>query len=141
MAEETYGTLGLVLAVEGRLDDAERVLREAAAMPEAGLFTTATLGYALGRAGRRAEAEEILAELEARRERGYVSPVALATVHLGLGNKRRALDWAEQARQERRGWMAYLRVNPIFDVVRSDPRFESLARSMALPYDASLLRH
>ncbi len=141
MAEETYGTLGLVLAVEGRLDDAERVLREAAAMPEAGLFTTATLGYALGRAGRRAEAEEILAELEARRERGYVSPVALATVHLGLGNKRRALDWAEQARQERRGWMAYLRVNPIFGVVRNDPRFESLARSMALPYDASLLRH
>ncbi|MDQ6885950.1 MAG: protein kinase [Gemmatimonadota bacterium] len=141
MAEESYRTLGLTLAVEGRLDEAERVLREAVAMPEAGLYTTATLGYALGRAGRRAEAEKILAELEARRERGYVSPVALATVHIGLGDHGRALDWAEQAYRERRGWVAYLRVNPIFDAVRGDPRFESLARGMALPQDASLLRH
>ncbi|MEP6692796.1 MAG: tetratricopeptide repeat protein, partial [Gemmatimonadaceae bacterium] len=129
-AEETYRVLGLALAVEGDHEESERVLREASAMPEAGSYTKATLGYALARAGRRDEAEVLVAELESERERGYVSPVALATVYLGLGDATRALAWAEHAYEERRGWLAYLNVNPIFDAVRGDERFESLVRRM-----------
>src|SRR5207244_203728 len=94
-AEETWRALGLSLAVEGRLDDAERVLREAVTMPGAGTYTTATLGYALARAGKRAEAKSLLRGLEQESERGYVSPAALATLHLGLGNVERALAWPE----------------------------------------------
>ena len=139
-AEETYRVLGLTLAIEGQLDEAERVLRDAVLMEGASTYTTATLGYALARAGKRAEAEDVLRQLEARRTREYVSPVAFATLHLGLGNLDAALEWARQAHADRRGWLAYLDVNPLLDPLRGNPEFEALAtrmRSSASPQDVS----
>jgi serine/threonine-protein kinase len=130
-AEETYRVLGLTLAMEGQLDEAERVLREAVSMHGAGSYTRATLGFALARAGKRAEAQTLLRELERQREIDYVSPVALATLLLGLGQHDRALDWAEKACEERRGWLAYLGVNPLLDPVREEPRFKALVERMS----------
>ena len=49
-AEETYRVLGLTLAIDGQHEEAERVLREAVAMPGAGSYTAGTLGFALARA-------------------------------------------------------------------------------------------
>jgi eukaryotic-like serine/threonine-protein kinase len=132
MAEETYRTLGLALAVAGEVEEAIRVLQEALLLPEAGTYTQATLGYALGRAGRDGEARAILARLQALAESTYVSPVAFATIHLGLGDVDRALDWTERAREQRRGWLAYLKVNPLMDPMRGHPRFEALIRAMRL---------
>jgi serine/threonine-protein kinase len=132
-AEETYRVLGLTLAIDGQLDEAERVLREAVSMAGSGSYTSATLGFALARAGKRAEGEELLARLEEERRKGYVSPVALATLYLGLGQHDRALDWAEKAYEERRGWLAYLTVNPLLDPVRGNPRFEALVARMKEP--------
>jgi eukaryotic-like serine/threonine-protein kinase len=129
-AEETYRVLGLTLALEGQSAEAERVLRAAVRMKGAGSYTTATLGFALACAGQREEATRLAEELESLRERQYVSSVALATVHLGLGNHSRALDWAERAFEERRGWLAYLTVNPLVDPLRGDPRFDSLVARM-----------
>jgi serine/threonine-protein kinase len=129
-AEETYRVLGLTLAIEGQLDEAERVLREAVLMDGSSTYTTATLGYALARAGKRAEAEALLAQLEARHAREYVSPVAFATLYLGLGRLETALEWAERAHAERRGWLAYLDVNPLVDPLRGHPGFEALAARM-----------
>jgi serine/threonine-protein kinase len=129
-AEENFRVLGLTLAIEGQAVEAERVLREAVTMHGAGSYTTATLGFALARGGKRDEASRILDGLEAQRKREYVSPVALATLCIGLGDTVRALDWAECARDERRGWLAYLTVNPLFDPLRGQPRFEALVRQM-----------
>jgi serine/threonine protein kinase/tetratricopeptide (TPR) repeat protein len=129
-AEETHRVLGLTLAIEGRPEEAEQVLRDATAMKGAGTYTAATLGFALARAGKRAEAEAVLAGLEALGAREYVSPVAFATLHIGLGQVERALDWAERAHEERRGWLSYLDVNPLLDPLRGHPRFEALAARM-----------
>ena len=132
VAEETYRVLGLVLSAQGEHAEAERVLREALALQGSGTLSRATLGYALARAGKRAEAEGLLAELEREAERDYVSPVAFATLHLGLGNWERALDWAEKAYEERRGWLAYLKVQPMLDPIRGHPRLEALIKRMKL---------
>jgi serine/threonine-protein kinase len=129
---ETHRVLGMLLADEGQFAEAERVLREALRLTEVNSYTMSTLGYALARAGRTAEAREILGELTERSRQGYVSPVAFATVHLGLGDRQLALDWIERARDDRRGWVAYLRVNPIFDSLRTEQRFEALAQSIGL---------
>ena len=129
-AEESHRVLGLALALDGDFAEAERVLRAAVLMHGAGSYTRATLGYVLARAGKRVEAETLLHELEAQRERGYVSPVALATLQIGLGNYEQALDWAERAYDERRGWLAYFRVNPLVDPLRGMPRFEALVARM-----------
>jgi tetratricopeptide (TPR) repeat protein len=129
-AEETYRVLGLTLSIEGQHDEAERVLRDAVVMDGSSTYTKATLGFALGRAGKHAEAELVLAELAALHAREYVSPVAFATLHLGLGHIEEALDWAQRAHAERRGWLAYLDVNPLLDPLRGLPEFEALAARM-----------
>jgi serine/threonine-protein kinase len=132
VADETLRVLGLTLALQGNLPEAELVLREALELRSAGAYTAATLGYVLGRAGRRAGAEAILAELTERAQRDYVSPVAFATLHLGLGNWDAALDWAERCYDERRGWLAYFRVNPLLDPLRGQARFDALVARMRL---------
>jgi serine/threonine-protein kinase len=131
-AEESFRVLGLTFALQGNFEWAERTLREAVGLPGASTYSTATLGYALGRAGQRAEAEAILADLHARAASGYVSPVSFATLHLGLGEVEPALLWTERAHAERRGWLAYLRVNPIMDPLRAEPRFHALVERMRL---------
>ncbi|HWC75728.1 MAG TPA: protein kinase [Gemmatimonadales bacterium] len=132
MAVESARMLGSTLALQGQTADAERVLREALSLPGAGTYTTATLGWLLARSGKRSEAEQLLRELEATGEKGYVSPVAFAILHIGLGNLQEALEWAERAYDERRGWLAYVNVNPIFDPLRSEPRFKALVERMRL---------
>ena len=129
-AEETYRVLGLALAMQGELAEAERVLREAITLRGAGPYAIATLGYVLALCGDRDGATKQLRDLEQRAAAGYVSPVAFATLLIGLGDVEAALDWTERALEERRGWVAYLRINPIFDPLRESPRFEALLEKM-----------
>ena len=130
--EESHRILGMSLAFEGRLAEAERVLREARDLPGAGAYALGTLGFALARAGKRAEAEALLAELESRARSAYVTPVAFGTLLIGLGDKARALDYAERSVAERRGWLVYAKVNPVFDDLKGEPRFEEIVRQMKL---------
>ena len=132
-AEETYRMLGLTLTMEGQLAEALHVLRDTVAMPEAGTLSRATLGYALARANQEAEARAILEDLERAAADHYVSPVAMATILIGLRDVDRALDWIERAIDDRRGWVAYLNVNPIFDPLREHERFKALVERMRLP--------
>jgi tetratricopeptide (TPR) repeat protein len=132
MAVESYRMLGTTLGMQGKWDEAERVLRDALALPAAGAYTKATLGWVLAGAGKRAEAEELLHELETVARESYVSPVAFAIFQVGLGNVDRALDWAERAYEERRGWLAYFKVNPMLDPLRGSPRFTKLLERMRL---------
>ncbi len=131
-AEENYRVLGLTLAIDGELDEAIRVLSDAVTMPGSGTYTRATLGYAFARGGRREEAERVLRELEECADAEYVSPAAFATILIGLGDIERALDWAEHSLEDRRGWLAYLRVNPLLDPMRGHPRFAALVERMRL---------
>ena len=131
-AEETYRVLGLSLAMQGDLAEAERVLREAITLRGAGAYALATLGYVLALRGDREGATMQLRDLEQRAKAGYVSPVAFATLYIGLGDVEAALDWTERAREERRGWVAYLRINPIFDPLRESARFNALVAKMKL---------
>jgi len=62
----------------------------------------------------------------------YVSPYDLAILYLGLGEKDKALEQLNKAYDERAGWIIYLKVEPIFDPVRSDPRLNDLIVRMKL---------
>jgi eukaryotic-like serine/threonine-protein kinase len=132
MAVESYRILGTTLGMEGKFVEAERVLRDGLRLEEAGAYTKATLGWVLARAGNRAEAEQSLHELETVARASYVSPVAFAILHVGLGNVDSALRWAERAYDEKRGWLVYFKVNPMLDPLRQEPRFAALLRKMQL---------
>jgi len=132
MAVESYRILGTTLGMEGKYVEAERVLRDALRLEEEGAYTKATLGWVLARAGKRSEAERSLHELETVARASYVSPVAFAILHLGLGDADSALRWSERAYDEKRGWLVYFKVNPMLDPLRQEPRFAALLRKMQL---------
>jgi serine/threonine-protein kinase len=88
------------------------------------------LGYAYAAAGKQAEAQKILAELNEMSKQAYVSPYDLATLYVGLGDKNRAIEQLNRAYDDRAGWIIYLKVEPIFDPLRSDPRFAELLSRM-----------
>src|SRR4051812_9605801 len=131
MAEESYRLQGLLLTFLKDFPTAERVLREALALaPPSGNTTKATLAYSLAQAGDTTFAKQVSAELLEKRKSEYVSPVDLAVLHIALGEKENALDWVDRAIEERRGWAAYLRVHPVVDPLRDDPRFDELVEKM-----------
>jgi len=73
-----------------------------------------------------------LARLRAASERGYVPAVMFADVHMALGDGAAALDALELAVEERAGWtLPFLPVHPLFDPVRSDPRFVEILKRIA----------
>jgi tetratricopeptide (TPR) repeat protein len=89
------------------------------------------LGQAYARNGQKDEAQKVLLRLNEEAKSRYVAPYATALVHLGLGEKERALDELERAYQ--RGDTNYLfviRVDPMLDDLRGHPRFDALVQKI-----------
>ena len=68
--------------------------------------------------------------LEAESKRRYVSPYFIALDYAFLGEKDRIFDLLEQAYRERSSWLVEVRVDPVWDLLRSDPRYGELLHRM-----------
>jgi serine/threonine protein kinase/Tfp pilus assembly protein PilF len=86
----------------------------------------ASAAYTHARSGERSQALQLLDELRTLSKQTYVSSYLFALVYAGLGEKDQAFAWLEKAYEERSGSLPYLKVNPTWDPLRSDPRFEAL---------------
>jgi len=93
----------------------------------------AGLGHAYGIAGKKKEAQEILEKLLERSKSIYVPAYDIAAVYLGLGEKDRTFEWLDKAREERSGFLVYIKCDQRFDSLKSDPRFEALLKRIGLP--------
>ena len=92
---------------------------------------TPFLGDAYAIAGRRAEAQQVLDKLNQLSKQKYVPAASLARIYVGLGEKDKAFEWLEKAYQDGSiGGGTAVAVDPIFDPLRSDPRFQDLLRRM-----------
>jgi eukaryotic-like serine/threonine-protein kinase len=131
-AEETHWLLGLVYLQQARYDEAAASFKEAAANPENDTLAVAGLGHVAARRGREDEARAVLRELDDRAKTRYVSPVAQTGLYVSLGDVDRAFEWLEKAHRERRGWLVYLKIEPMLDPLRSDPRFHQYLERMRL---------
>jgi tetratricopeptide (TPR) repeat protein len=74
-----------------------------------------------------------LDQLQAASKQAYVSPMYFAFTYARLGDKDHAFAWLEKAYDEHQPWLAYLKTDPQFDPLRSDPRFADLFRRVGLP--------
>ena len=84
------------------------------------------LGYGYGKLGQTDKALEILEELQLKSRDGYVAAMDIAKVYAGLGDTDRAFTMLEEAYTNRESWIFALKVDPGFDTIRNDPRFQNL---------------
>src|SRR5207249_11575194 len=90
------------------------------------------LGYVYAVSGRRREAQRIVAEIESLWKRRYFSPVDVALVHAGLGNKDEAFAWLTKAYEARDPQLIWIKVEPELGSLLSDPRFAELLQRIGL---------
>jgi serine/threonine-protein kinase len=90
------------------------------------------LGYAYAKTGRTDEARKILAEMEAAPKEENLPAQERAIVYLGLGDNDSAFSWLEKSYEDHFPSILALTTDPIFDSLRSDPRFVTLARKVNL---------
>src|SRR5437868_8022021 len=93
----------------------------------------AFLGYTYAQLGERKEALRMIEELKAASKQSLVPALFVALVYTGLEDKDQAFTWLEKAYEERFNRLAYLKVEALWDPLRSDPRFADLLRRAGIP--------
>lgn len=130
--------LALAYVQKGMHDDAIKELRSLIKAPPSGPVpdeviateteASASLGFAYAMAGKKAEAQEILNKLQALSERRYVTGLYFAIVYAGLKDNDRAIEYLNKAYDDRHPGLVLIRIEPMFDVLRSDERFKQLVK-------------
>jgi len=120
--------LGNIYEGEGLYSRAIGEYEKAVQLSDGDTYYLASLGHAYAMAGRYAEAQNSLRHLEELSKKRYVSPYAIALIYVAMGKKDNGLDWLEKASLDRSTSMAYLRVDPVMNSLRSEPRFAVLVK-------------
>ncbi len=123
--------LGVAYVMQGSHDEAIAEYQKARALNDDPLVL-GMLGHAYAVSGRREEALRSLDELNNLAQRRYVSAYSFALVYAGLNDKEQAFRWLEKSFRDRSSEIAYFKVDPLLDNLRSDPRFADLVRRVGL---------
>lgn len=123
--------LGLVYARTGRYKEA--VIEAQMAMK---LYGYEELGIAMGEAfkrdGHHGALRAWLEVIHRQRQQRYVSPYRIARIYAGLGEQDAAFEWLNNAVKDRSNGLAWLKVDPVLDSLRPDPRFQKLLNIVGL---------
>jgi len=131
-ALQAYFALGWALWCRRKKADAVAAFEKALALsPEP--IAMAFLGHVYGSLGRTDEARHLLDELNRTLTRSYAPPIAFVIIHAGLGNADAAFEWLETAYRLRDGKLFWLTTCPMFEPLRTDPRFGDLLHRIGLP--------
>ncbi len=95
-------------------------------------FTVMALGHAQALAGNTVEATNALNQLAQMKQTRLVPDIYPAAIYVGLGDKDQAFHFLAAAYQERVDRLVYLKVEPMADPLRSDPRFDQLLAKIGL---------
>jgi tetratricopeptide (TPR) repeat protein len=125
--------LGELYIAKSMYPEALAELKEAVKLTPGAPLAASALGLAYARSGDRAAAQKVLDGMLAERaRRGYYPASRIALVYLGLGDQDRAFEHLTKAVEEGDLTVAFLKTTPVFDPLRSDPRFTDLLRRMNL---------
>jgi tetratricopeptide (TPR) repeat protein len=120
--------LGFVRIAQEQYDKAIPEFEAAATGHNGG--ATAGLAYGYAMAGQKDRARELLAKLHAGRDSGLIVDYRVAAIYLALGDKDQTIEWLKKSYYDRENWMNQLKVDPVMDPLRADPRFQDLMRKM-----------
>jgi tetratricopeptide (TPR) repeat protein len=125
--------LGLAYMYKGAYEPAILALLKSIPLSADSPDEPASLAHAYALSGKRMEALKILEELKQQSKRKYISPGTMAYVCGALGEKDEAFALLDKAYDERDNLVVVLKVEPMYDPLRSDPRFANLLRRVGFP--------
>ena len=129
----TYQLLAQAYERKGMYDKAIEICQRGISNAENHPYLIAELGHAYAMSGQRDKALKKLAELREISKHQYVSPYLEAVIYSGLGDKDLTMEWLEKAYQDRSSFLLWLNVEPLFNSMRSDARFQDLLKRMNFP--------
>jgi tetratricopeptide (TPR) repeat protein len=121
--------LGFIHVAQNQYTDAISEFKTAAGFTKNG-GALAGLAYGYAMAGRQTDAREILKRLNTNHKDGLIVPYRVAAVYVALHDNDQAIEWLNQEYKQKGNWMNQLKVDPVMDPLRSDPRFQDLMRRM-----------
>jgi TolB-like protein/Flp pilus assembly protein TadD len=122
--------LGQALELKGAHDSAIVEYQKARELND-DPYVLGLLARSYGLSGNKTEAEKILNQLKELTTQRYVAAYSFALTYIGLNDKEEALRWLEQSYQDRAGSdIGWIRIDPLLDPLRGDPRFEGLAEKI-----------
>jgi len=127
-----HQTLAIVLVKQGRYEEALAEAQKSIELSKRSNASLAFLGHVYGRMGKRAEAEAVIKELRERFDKREADGRDLAVVYAGLDDKDQAFSWIEKSYGDRSNFVAVLRLEPMFDSLKGDPRWNELLRRVGL---------
>ena len=115
-----------------RYSDADAEFQKAVTLSGDDIELLSARGHFYAVVGEKDKAQEVLKQLDSLSTSRYVPSYLVARIYLGLDEIDRVFELLERAREERYGYLAYLEIEPMFDRIRTDPRYEELVRSVGL---------
>jgi eukaryotic-like serine/threonine-protein kinase len=128
-----HAELGMARVQSGMVDDAIAALLQAITLGQKHPSIKGMLGYAYAAAGRRSEAVAVVNELMAIAPGRFGFALPIARILADVGETDQAFEWLHKACDERTPFVIWLKVDPTFDKLRSDPRFTQVLNQMGLP--------
>ena len=127
-----YFYLGMAYEGKGMYDDAIKAYQRAAEL-SGGYPGIAGLGHAYAISGRREEALKLISQMEEQLRQGQpIRPTSFAIIYSGLNDREKAFEWLEKAYQQRYEGVIYIKCQPYYDNLRSDPRYYDLVQRIGL---------
>jgi tetratricopeptide (TPR) repeat protein len=125
MVMDAYVEKGLFAEALAEVEQRRRVNGDAP-------WSWSVLAYIYGRSGQQVQARRALDKLQQLNRRQQIDPAAIAWGYIAVGDKEKALAWLEKAYAQHSNQLTALRVEPGYDSLRSDPRFQDLLRRVGL---------
>ena len=129
--DAAYGIMGYAYTAKHQFKEAIDAYKEAIRLGDKSTSVQVYLGEAYVGNGEREKAQAILKQLQTTKE--YVSPGELAVLYGALGDKDAAFASLEKAYSEHDLQLQFLKVDPSYDRLRDDPRYQDLMRRVGLP--------
>ena len=130
--------LGQALEQKHKHDEAISEFRTAVELSAGNATFESQLANAYAVSGRKKEAMKILKDLQSRPGQSASTDASIALIYVGLGDNDRAMIWLDKAHQAR--FNPSILMRPVFDPLRSDPRFQDLLHRIDLPSRDAVIR-
>jgi tetratricopeptide (TPR) repeat protein len=117
----------------GKYSEAIAEFKKANSVTGGWTFSKAGLGHFYAVTGNKSEARRVLDDLKQASAEEYLPATNIALIYAGLGERNQAFLWLDKGYEQRSFQMQWIKIEPRWDSLRSDPRFAELLRRMGLP--------